>query len=248
MIKFANPPLSEVVFGIEFADQDFSSVHFGLYWQAIRANFPSYFDRPPLASPNVFTFSNLPPLRRVWFESLDKQELIQLQPARFIYNWRRLDTQNDYPSFEVIYPQFLSHWQHFQSWWQSEIGIELQPLSYALTYTNEIGSEQGWSSTEDHPKIFSFINPNSADLHNKRLFNAKLELELEENMGILIVDLNQAINPNKGLQIAVLELTAISQDQNISLETWFEKVHDKVVDTFLQVMTEDIKQKWGLYD
>ena len=39
--KFTKSPLIEVVCGVEFNAPEFSSVHFGMYWQAIQERFPS---------------------------------------------------------------------------------------------------------------------------------------------------------------------------------------------------------------
>jgi uncharacterized protein (TIGR04255 family) len=61
-VKFANPPLIEVVFGIKFKAQNFSSVHLGLYWKTIYDRFPFQTDRPP--NEESISYPSMPPLRR----------------------------------------------------------------------------------------------------------------------------------------------------------------------------------------
>jgi uncharacterized protein (TIGR04255 family) len=249
MVKFTNPPLSEVSFSVEFSAHDLASVHQGLYWQTIRSEFPTYFDRPPIPSPlaNTLTFTNLPPLRRVWYESSDRHQLIQLQSDRFIYNWRRLDSDHEYPSFEVIFPLFLGHWQKFETWWQSEIGRAIQPMGYSLTYTNEIGQGYGWSGAEDHHKIFTLFNPQSISIPNTRLFNVNLEIDLGNNIGILAINLYEAINNTTNSKVAYLELTAIT-DSPSDPTAWFKQAHSSIIDNFLVLITTQAKQDWGLYE
>jgi len=96
-VKFNQPPLVEVAFGVKFEAPEFSSVHFGLYWETIRDKFPLQFDRPPNIEDN--TFFSIPPLRRVWFLSNDKRRLIQLQDNHFSYTWSQEDGE-EYPHFE----------------------------------------------------------------------------------------------------------------------------------------------------
>ena len=106
--KFDNPPLVEVVAGIQFErlsniqTLDFADIwtHFG------KDKFPVYREMPPLDNVGALEISNLPPMRRYWFESVKKDALLQLQRDRFIYNWRRppenMDKPNCYPKYEEV--------------------------------------------------------------------------------------------------------------------------------------------------
>lgn len=66
---------------VEFNALEFSSVHFGQYWQKINDKYPEYFDLPPLGEFSIIC--GLPTLRRVWFKSPSTNQLIQLQSDRF---------------------------------------------------------------------------------------------------------------------------------------------------------------------
>ena len=107
--KFKNPPVIETIIGIEFARlEKFGVPHFGLYWEAIRADFPEFELKQQLDS-QIERFEPLqfqptiPPLQfiekpeiRCWFVSRERR-LIQLQQDRFIYNWRKEGQEKDYP-------------------------------------------------------------------------------------------------------------------------------------------------------
>jgi len=243
--KFAKSPLTEVICGVEFNATEFSSVHFGLYWQTIRNKFPNPpLDRPPIGT--IEFLSILPNLRRVWFESEDRRQLIQLQANRFHYNWRRQDEEDQYPHFQEIYPRFAQEWQDFQDWWINTESSPLQPIRYELSYINQIDQNFGWNSVSDHQKIFRFFTERFDTLSlNPSRFDFNLELELKENKGKLSVRLHQGVKPNDNLPVIILELTASTTDTNIDNQTWFDLAHGSTVETFLSLITDEIKEEWG---
>jgi len=125
IVKFDKAPLSEVVGGVEFNAPDFSSIHFGLYWQTIRDRFPTPpLDKPPIGGIEIM--ASVPRLRRVWFESSDRKRFVQLQTDRFHYNWKGRSKEDEYPHFDVLYPCFKQEWDTFQQWWLELDKVPLQ--------------------------------------------------------------------------------------------------------------------------
>jgi uncharacterized protein (TIGR04255 family) len=125
IVKFDKAPLSEVVCGVEFNAPDFSSIHFGLYWQTIRDRFPTPpLDKPPIGGIEIM--ASVPRLRRVWFESSDRKRFVQLQTDRFHYNWKGRSKEDEYPHFDVLYPCFKQEWDTFQQWWLELDKVPLQ--------------------------------------------------------------------------------------------------------------------------
>lgn len=244
--KFAKAPLSEVVCGVEFNAPDFSSIHFGLYWQAIRERFPSPpLDKPPIGALEIM--ASPPSLRRVWFESVDRKQLIQLQANRFLYNWKRLSEQDEYPHFDVLYPNFEKEWTAFQDWWIELDKLPLQPIHYELTYLNQIDAKFGWSSPNDTPNIFSFLDVGLPDrLPQLVQHDCSLLFSLPNEQGSLTMRLNQAKRIEDNSNMILLELTARSIDCHISLSRWFADVHVFLVNTFVELLSDSAKEDWGL--
>ncbi|MBE9226262.1 TIGR04255 family protein [Phormidium sp. LEGE 05292] len=246
--KFTKSPLTEVVCGVEFNAPEFSSVHFGLYWQTIKDRFPSPpLDRPPIGEVEILSI--LPNLRRVWFESLDKKQLIQLQSNRFHYNWRSQNEDDEYPHFKEIYPKFEQEWQHFQTWWQqyNSDNLPLGKIHYELTYMNQIDKKFGWDNPRDNYKIFTFVGKKWSDnLKKATNFNAGIEFDISENVGKLIVRLNQIVNPKDDNNVLLFELTARSVDTKLDIREWFDLAHKYTVDAFLELIQEETKKEWGL--
>jgi len=244
--RFEKAPLSEVVCGVEFNAPDFSSIHLGLYWQAIRDRFPA----PPLDKPPIGAIEIMPPipsLRRVWFESADRKRLIQLQENRFHYNWKRLSAQDEYPHFDVLYPHFEKEWNAFQAWWVELDKLPIQPTHYELTYLNQIDSEFGWRNPRDTPKIFSFLDvslPNSLPQLNSH--DIGMIFSLPNEQGSLVMRLNQVKRLENDSDMLILELTARSTDCNTPISSWFSNSHESMVGTFVELLSDVCKESWGL--
>ena len=98
---FSNPPLKEVVLGIQFAPPSaYKPIHAGEVWHLFESNFPttreletlpaSYelFGLPQCESPQAPSFEPVPG-KRFWFLSPEENELIQFQQDRLLHNWRK---------------------------------------------------------------------------------------------------------------------------------------------------------------
>ena len=245
--QFNKSPLTEVVCGVEFYAPGFSSVHFGLYWQAIKERFPTKpVDRPPINEFNsLLSFSSQPNLCRVWFKSEKKEELIQVQSNRFYYNWRRQEKTDEYSFDDEIYVNFAREWEVFKKWCLERAEIPLKIVRYELTCVNTIDKDFGWHNSNDHKKVFSFVSKDL--LLEPDIFNTEMEFKLKNDLGILSVNLNQRENlDNNDSLFVFLELTTKSANTDEDIKTWFEQVHKLTVSTFLALLTEEIKQEWGL--
>src|SRR2546425_18159 len=100
--KYRRPPVVETALGVQFAPlKSFSIPHFGLFWNAIRGDYPKQEMKPPLG--NVVEDLAAPPApdqihlqlvsepeARCWFLNAGATELIQLQRDRFVRNWRKV--------------------------------------------------------------------------------------------------------------------------------------------------------------
>jgi len=251
--NFLNPPISEVVFGAEFIAPEFSSVHFGQYWLEIKDRYPQYSDLSPmlpamLSPMGGFTgFSNLPPLRRMWFQSPSTKRLIQLQSNSFFYNWRREDSTENYPRFENIYSSFIQEWEKFTKWWKDVTNSPISPISYQLTYLNELDDNLGWKGTEDDYNIFTFKGREWNEfLPAPKVHVSNMQFVLPDNIGTLLVNTRQGIKPTNNNPVIVFELTVKSPDSSNDIQEWFDKAHETIVRSFLELTTVSAQQEWGL--
>lgn len=255
--SFEKAPLTEVICGITFNTAEFSSVHFGLYWQSIQERFPLLpTDTYPIGEISVLAIT--PKLRRVWFRSKDQHKFIQLQSDKFLYNWRKSAATDQYTDFDDVYQGFHQEWQHFQQWWtdlaqQFQLVSAFPPLNlletvqYELTYLNHIDSSMGWKSSEDTQKIFGFLGWewSSFPLNQPTTQQINFEFALPHKMGTLSLIITPGMRSEDNSLVLVCELTARSFDTKISTDEWFQVAHEYVVQSFVNLLQEDIKETWG---
>lgn len=119
-VEFANPPLNEVVFSVQFESNVIDEVGtLAEFWPKIRNDFPRLEKQPPLppASESFdapaaggemqFQLMQGAPPQRYWFLSEDGTLVVQVQEDRFMFNWRQVEGTEDYPRYRVLAPRFL---------------------------------------------------------------------------------------------------------------------------------------------
>ncbi len=146
--EFARPPVSEVAMGVHFEElAGFKIAHVGSVWSSFRTEYPELRDLDPL--PPVMDlrrgqlfaeirFGPRPP--RTWFIDSERGRLIQLQPDRFVHNWR--GSGSEYPRYEKLRREFDEVWSRFQGA-LGEVHISAPQLRHAeLTYVNDIAYDE----------------------------------------------------------------------------------------------------------
>lgn len=164
---FADPPLDEVVLGVQFAPvPDYASVYAWKVWELFKAEFPKVQELPLLETqfetfggtnvqPSFQFHVGAPPVgSRLWFVSDDDNHLLQFQPDRFLTNWRKHPNPQPYPRFEGIAEAFVHNFEtlaeHFASDFAYQIDINQAEVGYINIIPVEDFSQAGdWFSLWD---------------------------------------------------------------------------------------------------
>jgi uncharacterized protein (TIGR04255 family) len=148
---FGNPPLDEVVIGVQFARHpEYNDLFAWEVWNTFRAEFPHFQEAPRLdpafevfggaetVSMPAFQFSisQSEPSKRYWFIAEDDSHLLQFQDDRFYMNWRKRH-QNKYPRYEAIAEQFAKHLEGLRGVFQGH-GAPLIIKQAEVAYINII--------------------------------------------------------------------------------------------------------------
>jgi len=155
---YDNPPVNEVVIGIQFVPVDVTGAHIGLFWEGLRSEFPKASEQPAL-EPRIEILQPLrfaPPMlqfgswhgSRHWLTSEDDVQLIQIQADRLIYNWRRGPNNATYPHFEALQEKFHEigeRWLGFLVNW----GQVFRITQWELSYINHIVTPNGKPTLAD---------------------------------------------------------------------------------------------------
>jgi uncharacterized protein (TIGR04255 family) len=154
-VTFERPPLNEVSFGLFFAPiADLRTSHYGAFWSRLRPDFNETADKPIVGNPAGFQFVEWFPLPRVWFVHKDKEQLLQLQPNRFYFNWRRALTTTPYPRFERLEPLFCGHLETFKAFLREEALGTPEITGVELVYVNHIYKGEGWGEISEVGEVF----------------------------------------------------------------------------------------------
>ena len=257
--EFGQPPLTEVVCGLQFQALALRTVHLGDFWQTMRDRYPSFEDHAPLA--NIFDdsdrgvrveqdyFLDMPPLRRVFFVDETKNFLLQLGASRFLANWRKLNDSDAYPRFDATYVRLREGWDKFREYSsRSELGA-IRLNQYELTYINHIPDEMSGS---DHAnELFTFVRwPQlSVDVFEPNLRGTQLRFQIpfKKARGSLSVALQRGERVPDGRHVFILELTArgSAAEDGADRDGWFAFAHEAIVQTFASLTTTKAHEHWG---
>ena len=165
----------ETVLGVQFpALAGFRMCHFGQYGETLddykvgedKARLAEIIERfpplPTIARPQLM-FASGPPPQRVWYPSESGSELIQLQPDRFLFNWRRREANDSYQEYARSFPKFLEKFDGFQVFCKKYGLGKPKPNLCEVTYVNHIEPKDGESAIELFGELFTGLSWESAD-------------------------------------------------------------------------------------
>ncbi len=251
-IKYEFPPIDEIVCGIRFDSiKKLQSGHIGLLWQKLRPDFAKIEDRilvPPLPSED-FENPERFPLPRVWFIHKNRNDLVQLQRNRFLFNWRRIQPEDEYPGYVKVIDNFEKYLSCLQEFLAEEDLDVLVARGYELTYIDLIPKGQGWENLGDLGKVF----PNLVSLTSQsilstdiRIINWQTILGLPADLGELRVSLRNAKRDSDSQLLLHIEFSAYCSKPYHPMRDWFDAVHNAVIELFSNAVSDEIQEKyWG---
>jgi uncharacterized protein (TIGR04255 family) len=145
---FDNPPVVEVACSIQFEPvPSLSGARLGLLWGEFRDRYPNNeqqralstieenLDGPPAPMRVRLDEFNYP---RQWFLNKTGTRLIQVQRDRFVVNWRKLETTEDYPRYSAMLDMLSEEYSRFVAFLKKESIPEPTVTQCELTYVNHI--------------------------------------------------------------------------------------------------------------
>lgn len=261
-VDFTNPPVNESVISVQFVPiPKFGLPHVGLYWARIRANFPKFETQPAL--PPITERFDAPsrPLRfgiqlmsqpdfRCWFLSESGTSLLQLQPDRFIHNWRQITGEEAYPRYPNVRETFEKYWNDFCDFLRLENLEQPQVNQLEVTYVNHIEYKKGWKDYGDFQDVIAFWSGRGTDgfLPAPERVNMEAVYRLPNNLGRLYVTAAPVIRGRDSQEVLQLTLTArgaptSSGPQGI-LE-WMDLGRTWIVKGFSDFTARNMHQLWG---
>ncbi len=261
---YERPPVVETVLSVQFKNLDsLRTVHYGALWQKFEGSFPHTEERPPLESeverfpgtnPQRVKISmevgERPPLPRLWFVNASGNELIQVQPSRFIKNWQKAEGNEEYPRYErVIKPAFQRDFALFEAFIVDQGFAPLVVNQCEVTYVNHIVCGEGWEAMGDVEKVFKMWRVPPDGQYPGRMedcaFHARYPIT--EADGVVVGRLHVDIRPARRLQdnqpMYVMSLTA--RGLLGSGTEFLDLGHKWIVHSFRTLTTDHMHHIWG---
>jgi uncharacterized protein (TIGR04255 family) len=261
-ILFEKSPLDEVVIGVQFEPlPKFRASHLGLFWSRVRDKYPLTDDHAPIvhqvelpepalqSAKETVSLRAVPSLPRCWFLDKTRNALIQLQPDRFLRNWRQLQGTEPYPHFATLFREFKRELQNFLSFLHDE---DLGSPSFnqcELTYINNIERGEGWSDFGDLADVFTVVRPKTASefLPAPEMFAWEAKYKLPEGRGRLNVEVAPAFRSRDLKFFLRFSLTARGAPSGSSLDqifAWFDLAHEWTVRAFAGLTDAKMHELW----
>jgi uncharacterized protein (TIGR04255 family) len=236
------------------------------FWPKIQPQFPNLKKQPPFppatedfgvpgpqSGPQV-QFLTGPPSHRYWFLSEDGTKLIQVQGDRFLFNWRQVVGDEEYPRFATLFPEFIGHLRTFLG----TLDSSATPAWCELSYINPVPTTGEQLGT--HGQLAQILNylvrdperqvlPVVEDAQLQQRFRI-LDERTGEPTGRLYVTAVPGFRNSDSLPVYVITLLARGRAEHgelpESLVAFFDRAHDLIVGGFREVTTPAMHELWGL--
>jgi uncharacterized protein (TIGR04255 family) len=168
---FADPPLTEVVFSVEFDGDVIDEVGIlSEFWRRIDDEFPRHEKQPPiLQAAESFDVPPTPPDvpiqlmsglpgQRYWFLTEDQTLIVQVQADRLMFNWRQVVGDEPYPRYATLAPRFADLLRIFLAC--DAVDTEIASVAWVeLQYVNPIPAEGEHGTHGQLARILNFLVP-----------------------------------------------------------------------------------------
>lgn len=242
--EYKTPPINEVVFGLRFEPFPAWRIpHVGRFWERVRENYPRAEHAAPLADVEVDEQSGLPP-PRVWLVNEPEDQLIQIVPGRFLYNWRWRDDTQSYPRYAVLSEEAFRLFDLFSAFCEDAALGDVQSRTCELSYINHVRQPSGWKFPNDAGRVF----PHVTDLLQSNLSPESIAYNTVftiDDTNRLFTRLQSALLLTDNDPIFMFELTVrgLPQDESsVSLRNWFSMAHEWIVRKFDELTSSEAKK------
>jgi uncharacterized protein (TIGR04255 family) len=266
IVDFERPPVAEVALSVQFAEPvTDDTTTLSKFWPTVLADFPDVEPQPPLpplietfevpAPPNIsFQVLGGPQASRYWFLGAEGNQLIQVQPDRFGYNWRKGPANTTaYPRYPYVRGRFESVFSMFVDTLH-QLDKQVRPIWCELTYINPVAFGKSGEPRPDLSIVLRRLVPYESQLlsqpDNTTLADRFLLIRDGVPFGRFYLTADAAYTDDRSLGYNLI-LRMIGQPRSADLAgvlDVFDEGHRIVVNTFRDITTPQMHEEWGLDD
>jgi uncharacterized protein (TIGR04255 family) len=251
--------LLEVSVGVQFAPLlGIRPIELGDLRAKWRADLPVAEEHPPLPPSIERVEQSMLPLQlmvgpalhsRVWFMSADSSRLVQVQFDRLSVNWRKVKAGSPYQRYEPLRDELLARAEDLRCFVEERTLGSLSVTQAELSYVNAIGSDVVPLGQLD--RVLRHWSRPNISVGSPASVRLSLAFEVE-GIGHPPVRLYVEAGPAKGPaseDLLALTLTirgAPSGTEFADAVSFLDKAHPYIVRTFSELITDEMKKKWGM--
>lgn len=272
---FLNPPVAEVALSVQFKRlEKLTTSYIGLLWANIyRERFPKTEELKPLdpmleiipgqelPKLNIsLELKDKPPTHRCWFLNDQGTELVQVQQDRFAYNWRKEESNNDYPRFENVFRNFQDEYRLFSEFIENEGLGTLTPNQCDITYVNPLLINEDLEIHQNLDKLITLYKKDYSDKGDPDLLlgdpeNVRMAVKylMTDGDGKPIGRLHMSIDPvshaKDNRKAYLLKLTARGFPLGEGPKGIYEFLNEGrewIVRGFKSLTTKKMHKQWGI--
>jgi uncharacterized protein (TIGR04255 family) len=261
---FEDPPLIEVVHGVQFRPLNLSVVHPGQFYQRIANRYPQVQAREPLApvrevfGPASFMqglrLEMAPPaeMPRAWFVSADNANIVQVQKDRLLFNWRFIENGASYPRFAAMKAEFGRLYTEMENFAASASLGDVAPDQVEITYISHFSAKDGDGNPPNPASVLRIwsdtLGPEWSHPLEDVSFSARYQIvgSTGAPIGRLYATLATLFQP-PGRRLLQLELTARGAPQSPDwngVAIFLDIAHDHIVRCFAGITTPAAHAAW----
>lgn len=185
---------------------------------------------------------------RTQIVSRNDDRVIQIQPTRLAYNWR--SREDDYPSFDGLFPEFKRVWSLLQGFVNNQLGVESIAVNqWEITYVNHIKEGDLWTNSAEWGRVLPSVSipPTLPSKTELEAIDITWRYEIVPKRGRLHVSIKPRIEPSTGAKLLSMNLTArgpVDASKEWTLENGVETGHAVVVEAFESLTSKQAHKEW----
>lgn len=264
--KFHTPPVTEVFCGVQFDPlPGFSVAYYGRFWEQLKQTYPKSIDQAPVMQnrgQSEFITGVVTP--RIFLITESENRLLQLQPDRFMHNWRKQGIEQEgYPGFTSIADEFTTQLDALQTFLETEnIGLPVI-RAIELSFVNFIPAGDLWQNSNDIHQVFPTFSWQPAGFHETNTTTylddvLSTPVGLSWNMtfpgkkpaGGLHVMLTQCVfnDTQQGVLDFRLKFTGLPEETSpAGIRQWLNEAEKAMTQAFVALTSPKAHQHWELH-
>lgn len=267
---FERPPVVEVSLSVQFEPlMRLRTPHLGLFWSAIRKDFPRAEDRSPLP-PSIELFGSpkvdeglkvevlqVPPVPRCWYVNASGTELLQLQQDRFIVNWRKTSLAEEYPRYGHVRKIFLSEFAKFDRFVQQEDLGQILFTQCEVTYVNHFFPNELWQRPGQLGEIVTVWTTDYSDSFLSEPEDVRFNIrylmkdQTQQPIGRLQIGVEPKYEQSPKGPMMLMVMNARLRPSDQSLDGAIQALDEGrrwIVKGFTSITTQNMHKLWGRRD